>query len=130
MIDFSACILFFISGEKFPWTIKAANFAVYSIHHSQRVYYLLKPMAISTTLALTANEHPASESPDKASIGLGIHTDMPAVVPQVLRTSGNYVPSSSLKIITPFSKALWQIVSHQDVNNKTPTIYKVYEYCK
>ncbi|XP_063958387.1 intermembrane lipid transfer protein VPS13B-like [Lytechinus pictus] len=67
-------------GEKFPWTIKARDFSIYSIHDCQRVYYLLKPMAISTTLALTANKHTPSETGEAPGLGLGIHTDMPAVI--------------------------------------------------
>lgn len=73
-------ISFLILGEKFPWTIKARDFSIYSLHDCQKVYYLLKPMAISTTLALTANKHPPSETEEKPGLGLGVHTDMPAVI--------------------------------------------------
>lgn len=80
VISPSFYFLSFILGEKFPWTIKARDFSIYSLHDCQRVYYLLKPMAISTTLALTANKHPPSEAEEKPGLGLGVHTDMPAVI--------------------------------------------------
>ncbi|XP_071482656.1 intermembrane lipid transfer protein VPS13B-like [Diadema antillarum] len=68
-------------GEKFPWTIKAANLSIYTVHPGHHVHYMLKPMAVSTTLALTVGQQPPSGAADhQPTLGLGIHTDMPSVV--------------------------------------------------
>ncbi len=65
----------FISGEKLPWSVKLDKCSVYSIHKGSSLHYLMAPVSLSTTVAVTTKYQPAT-SDNISSLGLVIHADM------------------------------------------------------
>jgi len=83
-----------LSGEKLPWTAKLDNLAVFSIHRSELLLYLLKPTSLCATLAVTTKYRclQTDTLTDSLSLlGLCVHADMQTISmavssPQVLNT--------------------------------------------
>nr|XP_002741992.1 PREDICTED: vacuolar protein sorting-associated protein 13B-like [Saccoglossus kowalevskii] len=65
-------------GDKLPWSISFTNFSCYTILDSQRVYYMVKPMGVTSTLAVSTVD--GTPSGIKSTLGLCLHADMQAVM--------------------------------------------------
>jgi len=65
-----------IVGEKLPWTFRLTNCSIYSIHDSQFLWNLVKPMSIGATLAVITKYQMPPSMESLAHLGLCIHTDL------------------------------------------------------
>ncbi|XP_074656098.1 intermembrane lipid transfer protein VPS13B-like [Tubulanus polymorphus] len=68
--------------EKLPWRLEMKHMSVYSLHSDRKAFYLLKPMILSTTLAVASKEKPITSSPlssELLSIACCIHVDVDSV---------------------------------------------------
>ncbi|XP_038051923.1 vacuolar protein sorting-associated protein 13B-like [Patiria miniata] len=63
------------TGEKLPWSVKASNFSMYTIHSDEGPYYLLKPLVLSATVGVTSS-HSGRAAKARPGLGLCVHADM------------------------------------------------------
>ncbi|XP_071944934.1 intermembrane lipid transfer protein VPS13B-like [Antedon mediterranea] len=64
------------TGQKFPWSISATSFSLYTLHPQSTALYLLEPMSINSTLAVTSS---AGTLSTKNVFGFCLHSDMKTV---------------------------------------------------
>ncbi|XP_033123358.1 vacuolar protein sorting-associated protein 13B-like [Anneissia japonica] len=64
------------TGQKFPWSIAASSLSLYTLHPMSTTLYLLEPMTVNSTLAVTSS---AGGPSAKNVLGFCLHSDMKTV---------------------------------------------------
>ncbi|XP_070535266.1 intermembrane lipid transfer protein VPS13B-like [Ptychodera flava] len=104
-------------GDKLPWSTSFTNFSCYTLLDSQRVYYLVKPMAVTSTVAVsTVGSSPSS---GKTSLGLCVHADMQAVVLNCSNKQVNLLHELATIALSTIKALTWKQKTEPPTNAST-----------